>query len=74
MDHGTASPRVAAWPRTVGPAFNSDGVGRYPFRTRHANSASASGFAGQTATAVSTPNQETPNTAHRPSGSGTVMS
>lgn len=66
--------RVAAWPSTVGPAFSSEHVGTYPIATRRASNSSGVGLWGQTATAVSSPNQVTANASQRVSGSGTRKS
>ena len=54
--------------------FKREQVGTYPSSTLRARSSSALGLWSQTATAVSSPNQVTPNTSQRESGSGTNRS
>ena len=61
---------AAAWPSTRGTSMSSEHVGFQPSSMRRVSSSSAVGLWSQTATAASSPNQDTPKTIHRESGSG----
>ncbi len=64
----------AAWPSTFGPSLSSEHVGFQPMATRRASNSSAVGLWSQTATAASSPNQDTPNTSQRAPGKGKYRS